>query len=325
MGSSVILPQPGQPVEGPDPHFTSGSQPNVVTYKFQNLEPPTGLYIQRDDWLNTEVVTNQPNEVVNFNVRLLLAQGPRPGQPLPPGVMVDQNQFVTGGTIVTCVFPVKPTALRVTTFPFQSLWEGYLLSATAQATVALTRGQTFIRMDLTRGNAPFPGVASPQAQSLVHDYVTAAGTVGFPGTRVIGPTEGPGWIHSLQVPNPAAGADWTLTTLANQRLRVESLTAVFTASATVANRTPELIWDDGGNIMFVDDVNANIVAGQVIQVSSTGTNIPTGVVTTILHVTMPPGMILVPGHRVRTNTPGIQAGDQWSAIFLNVEEWIDNT
>ena len=318
MGSGIILPQPGQPITGPDPDFKRASIPNLVDFGFHNIDPPSSLYIQRNDVLNVEVITNQPAETVRICSRLLLPVMPLPGQPDAGGPVFPTDPTQGGTNIVEGQSIITPTALRTAQFTNIPLMECYLLSVNAFSTVATTRGQTFVQVQLIRA-----GGGSGAAQTLFADYVTLNKNLSYPGGRALNPIEAPGWSHSVQVANPAAGADWTLTVLAGQRFAPKSFNAFFTESAAVANRQVNVIIDDGVNAVWQDDVTANIVAGQAGAVSGAQVNAAVGVFPVELFVVMPPGIFLEPGWRLRTSTTGIQAGDQWSAIWFAMEEWFD--
>lgn len=316
MGSSVILPAPGQPTEGQDPGFTQGSIPSAVTFLFDSVSPSSNFFVQQDDVLGLKGSTTFPGgETITLSVRFLHVALPKPGQPDAP---VASQQPVTGKIppyIGTYQYTLNIPSNNVEFVIFGSLGEGFILGANAFASNAVTRGQTYCRVELARGNQ--------LSQVLIEDYVDRFQHVTWPGGTIHNFLEGPGFIHSLQVANPAAGADWTLTVGAHQRLRIESFNAVLTTSATVANRQVQLVVDDGTNIYWQHDANASQTAGTTFNYDATAINIPTGVITTTLFLVMPPGLLLPVGHRLRTITAGIQAADQWSAIFLGVEEWLD--
>jgi hypothetical protein len=201
------------------------------------------------------------------------------------------------------------------------LQEGYLLSIRASAdSSSSTRGQTFVRVLLNRGSVG-GGVG---AAVLMSDYAYPQQQVGFPYGTIRAPQEGPGDVRSIQQANPAAGADWTFVCTANTRLYVRSFSSQFVASAGVANRQVEVIVDDGTNTVWRTSASANITAGQTAFVSGTSEQSPTGVITTTINVVIPDDLRLVNGWRLRVLTTGIQAGDQWSNIWVNVERWLDN-
>ncbi len=322
MGSSVLLPPPGQPGKGPDPAFKSASTPNVVTFGFEKIGPPSPLYVQLDDQLVVTIAHSILNAQFQVSYRFLLPGGPVPGQPdqavesNAAGVQQFRGWIDVAVQIISAAEAPNDRVQR--SFKFD-LPECYLLSVSidgASGTTILV-GQAFVNAGITRRG---PGLT--RYAQLFAGNVASGADLGWPGGPQRSAMEGPGWIHSLQVANPGAGADWTFTVPALARMRLDSFNAVFTAAVAVANRQVQLTVDDGSNTMWTDDLSANITAGQTINVAVTQTNVPTGVVTTTLHMVIPPGLILAPGWRLRAVTGAIQAADQWSAIWLNLEEWI---
>lgn len=319
MGSSVILPSPGQPTEGPDPSFKTASIPNVVTFGFAGIDPPAALYVQRDDTLIISAVSSIATETVQFAWRILLPVAPQAGQPDAPSSGSPLASGPGGNNIVMDAVDVPVTGARVQSFKVIQGLEGYLIGMTASAVLATTRGQTYARVIIRRNNQL--GIAAEAA--LFADYVTTAFQALYPNGRFIHYVEGPGFIHSQQVANPAAGTDFTLTVPANTRWRIKSFDATLTTSAAVANRNVQIAIDDGANSVWAHDVAATIAASTSNTIVGTGTNAPTGVVTTIQSVVIPPDLIIPAGFRIRSATINLQAADQWSSIFFLVEEWID--
>lgn len=319
MGSGVILPTPGQPRTGADPTFKTASIPNAVSFAFSGIAPPQSLYVQRDDQLTVTAISSIAGEVVTFNIRFLRLEIPLGGQPDTKPAAIPSSGTPVQGTIITITQQVQLPIARLLTSVNFAVGEGFVLSVGAVAAQAATRGRTFARVSTFRG-----AIAAPQnTQTFMSDYVTNSFASAWPGGTLRHSTEGPGFVHSINQPNPAAGADWTFTSPSNSRARLDSFNAVFTASAAAANRQIQLAVDDGANTVWADDVAANVTASQVVNVAATQTNVPIGIVLTTLHCVFPPGLILPAGWRVRTNTAAIQAGDQWSAIWLNVEDWVD--
>ncbi len=317
MGTTRLL--PGQPDPKMDPKFRSGSFPAVVTFGLKGVGPPSPLYIQRDDQLFIQAVTNSAPDTVFFNGRLLLAPAPRAGQPdtaAPVDLAALEAQLAS---INLFTEQVALSANFAETTLIRALAEGYLLSLSAVGLNTFSRGTTFVRALLIRGGTQERNIVLP----LFSDYVSAITGVGWPGGRNLMPIEGPGFVHSRQLANPLAGVDWSFTAGTGQRLRVISLAATLTTAAAVANRNVELIVDDGVNTLWITDASASVLAGTTQQFAATGTNVPTGVVTTIAELVIPPDLILQPGWRLRTNTVNIQAADQWSNIWANVEEYIE--
>jgi len=320
QGGVPILPQPGQPAPMREGEYQSGSVANVTKFAFDNVAPPSPLYVQRDDILFIDVISSIANATVFVTGRFLRVPEPQGGQPDQGGVGRTPGAIFTRGIIEqigqTILAPTPRSDVRTQL----ALAEGYLLSLGISADNTGDRGRTLVRASLVRPgtNLFHPGV------TLVSDYCTQFGGIGWPGGRVLGCIEGPGWRHSLNVPNPGAGADWTLTALNSQRLAVTSFSATFVAAASAASRNITIIVDDGANTVWQDDVTASVTISQTATVNGAQTQATAGIVATTLFVVLPPGLILSPAFRIRSSTANIQGGDQWQNIWFSVEEWIDN-
>jgi hypothetical protein len=183
----------------------------------------------------------------------------------------------------------------------------------------LVRGQCFCYAEIVRPQTS----AGVGFFTLLADYVTNAATLGWPGGAIRQSVEGPGFLRSISVGNPAAGAEWSLTVPTNARWRVQAANSLFTASAGVANRVPECNLDDGANSFFIGEPNSVVVALGAPQVTFAST-VPTAVANVAdVTASIPSPAYLLAGHRINSRTLNIQAADQYSAIFVNVEEWIE--
>ncbi len=304
-----------------DPKFKSTSLPALTTFKFMGVEPPSPLYVLRDDVLTLQALSLNPGaiETVTFNTRFLRVpevQGGQPsgqGQPAGVGGVVDYGIIDTGTDVIN--LGLGPTASAIS----RTLGEGYLLAVAAVCASASLRGQTFVRVTLRRAG----GALINTAQVLLGDYIIAGAPGGWPYGRALSTFEGPGWHRSVQVANPAAGADFIMTTPAFTQRTVTSFSAVFTAAAAVASRNINIIVDDGANIVWQDDVSAAVTATQAVTINGAQTAATVGIVATTLFVVLPPGLKLEVGWRVRSSTAAIQGADQWSAIWFNVEDLIE--
>lgn len=325
MGSSVILPSPGQPATGPDPNFKQGAIPNLVQFKFRHLDPPAAVYIQRDDVLVMQGLSIIAPETVLIFGRLLLPYAPLAGQPDTQAVQQVTEEQLTGPGVVQpfagrLVLPVSGTSGLVTI----PLLEGYLLSLTVTAANATRRGQTFARAWLNRG-----ATVSPPTQAgtiLFGDYVTQQQVVGWPFGRVLSAVEGPGNISFGTVVNPAAGADFAFSTLnTNGRTRVASLKATLTTSATVANRFPSFTITDvsSGILHYQVQDTAAVPASTTVTYSLVpgGTNVRGGGAPIFVTLPLPSPEIDINGATLASSTQGLQVGDQWSAISFGTETW----
>lgn len=300
MGSSVILPSPGQPTEGPDAGFTSASQALLTTWNIKGVTPPSPVYVTRDDVLVIEVWNSLPGLQITTSYRFLDA--------------------LTGQVLVG-PFIAFPTAARGLQNFSTTLGEGFLLAVqVGHPNVGPRRGQTFVTVALERG---FPNSAFGST-TLIADYLTENVPLGWPGARQASSIEGPGFIRNIIPANPAAGADIVNTVPTNARWRPIAFQYALTTSAAVGNRTSEvLLADNLGNAFFQNTQSpAQAASTAVVYNWSNLTNITAVVLGQTLNA-LPPGVFLEPGWQINTVTNGILAGDQYSGIRLCVEEWIE--
>ncbi len=329
VGTTLL--KPGQPDPTMDPKFRSGSQPALVSFGFSKIDPPAGVYIQRDDVLFMQGISQLGAETITVFFRLLLPLAPQPGQPdqssTPPA---QPAGFVGPGYIQTISRQLVLAGARVGNNLAIQLAEGYLLSVVAIANNALVRGATFVRAVIVRGTSA-PTLANAAA-FLFADYITNSAPVGWPGGRQLSPADGPGFLQVYAPANPAAGADLALATNTVGRVRINSFGATFTASAAVGNRVVSfvltLVGVAGAHFTVQDTVA--VTASQVVRYSlaSGGTNVRgagAGTAANPLDVTLP-----IPSPAIGANlitigstTQGILAGDQWSGILATTEEWLD--
>jgi hypothetical protein len=300
MSSPPLVP-PGQPLPLQPGEFTNQSQPSVVSFKLQDLSPPSNLYIRQDEFLQVQFWSTAGTAIVyTLGFRILLADG---------SVVVGQKQFTNIPVSATAVFPVD-------------IPEGYLLGLIILGdTSLLKRGQTFVSVLINRGGQ----VGGVPEVNLVQDYVSDHNRVTWPYGRTITSTEGPGWLHTVTVGNPAAGADWTFTVPNAVRWRINSIAAVLTTSATVASRLPQLtVQDVGALTTYKAAANSLITASLVTLVAAAPASIGSSVAVPPAQAVLiptPSDFIVEAGWIIQTNTVALQAGDQWSSININVEEW----
>lgn len=125
----------------------------------------------------------------------------------------------------------------------------------------------------------------------------------------------------VNAPQPAVGADWTLTPTGLGTWRILSLTAILTASAAVANRNVVLVADDQTTTYFRLPALAAQTAGQVVHYDAfDGSSVSNSLAGDQLLDWPNGGLVLRQGHRLRSITTGIDVADQWSAISAMVEE-----
>lgn len=131
---------------------------------------------------------------------------------------------------------------------------------------------------------------------------------------------GSGNPFEVDVANPAAGVEWSLTVPVGQRYRLETLFFLFQTSAVVANRIAKIdIKNASGGIVWEGGNQSALAASGVYRVSglrlgpyaqASGGGVP-------IQVPLP-DLWLPPGFVVTTNTGAIDVGDQYSVIRLMV-------
>jgi len=299
--NTTLLDASKNPASEKTPAHLAGSS-HYVGFAVRDIPPPAELYIDVDDALVVQAASSVTAEVLTINVRLLLPNG-----------RLEDNQF-----------QIRPANTRTVLRQVFSLAEGFLLSVSAVASVAASRGQTFARIYLQRGAS---GTGQP-GQVLFSDYVTTQIAPAYPNGRSLAPTDGPGLVYSFVVTNPAAGVDWTQTVPVNSRWRVRSWAAVFTASAAAGNRSVAVLIAGVGGTLWQASALANLIANQIAIVSAGGIVPYVQVNPNLLNLPMPPDLVLTGSslipQQIGSQTFGILAGDTWTAIHLLVEEWLDN-
>jgi hypothetical protein len=306
-----------------DPKFRSTSLPAIVSFGFDKIGPPSPLYVQRDDLLLIEAASAVV-ETVQFNIRMLNAPFPQGGQPddlvegkmhgtLPlTGVVEPSSQTINFIT-------ATPNNLINQTVP---LAEGYLLAVSAVATNSRSRGIVFARAMLIRGSAGF--VSQNAFQVLFADYPTNNAPVGWPNGRVLHPSEGPGAIVRASTGNPAAGNDFSFIPADALRWRIQSLKATLTTSATVANRIVHaLVTDAGGAVYWNEPAITAQVASTTVQYCFGPGLTPQPTVDGVAVIGVPSNLIIAQRHQILSATTALQAGDQWSAINMGIEQLED--
>jgi len=326
VGSSVILPSPGQPTTGPLADFVTAAVPSRVTFAFQNIAPPTPLYIQRDDVLAV-VLLESSFLADSFMItgRLLRAAPDVGGQPDQPPT----GPGPTPGAGALQIVPINFTRAEVANnedlivIPLQ---EGYLLSLAITPSGEQDQGSAYAAVYVVRGKSNnIVNVLANAVACLCYGPVGTGSPVAWPYGTNQKQLADPGTARVLTVANPAAGADWTANVPTLAAWRIWSVRATLTTSATAGNRIPVLRVATGGTIVFEG------IPNQVVAASSTaeyaGTPSPTSAGANVPHVQVAvPGVCRVNNGAnsvvVSTLTGNIQAADQWSNIALLIEEFL---
>lgn len=137
----------------------------------------------------------------------------------------------------------------------------------------------------------------------------------------------PGEVRAIPVPEPAAGAEWTVNVPGGRQWRVLGGTFKLTTSATVDTRTPAVVYSLGGARFFAAEFSTGQAAGvtdtYVMQQLEQGESAQVAGGLNLIDV---PKLWWPGGTIIESSTDLVQAGDQYSDISLYVEEvWFANS
>ena len=232
------------------------------------------------------------------------------GVPASPGSYIQQ--------LVMQVSSVSGTP----TYAKLGLQEGFLLSIGAIAGATPQRGNVYVRIWLQK--AAIVGTTLSASMPLVADYASLYHAVGWPGGRVLFPTEGPGYLYEYTLSNPGAGLDWSYAIAVNSRVRIQSINAQLLTSATVANRIVRVqVKNQLSGVAYQAAANQTIAANTTAQVSISPANATSITDTATVNIAIPSPLFLYGNEFIGVSTPNLQSGDQWSAIHFLMEVWVD--
>jgi hypothetical protein len=284
----------------PTPSVLNLRPANQIRFAVEDVPPPSQTYVGINDRLQLQFAAN--GNIANacfLEVRVLKADG---------GIAVQEETItVQAGTF--------PAALS---FP---LPEGFLLSvAVTPKSGVFVRGNVFVMISLVRGS----GSSQQYSFMLAHGYVGRIAPVCWPYPRVDSPTAFGGLLNLETVSNPAAGVDWAQQLDPSSRQRIMAVTATLLTSAAVANRAPIL------QVRFAA-ITVGLFPAGVVQAASLsvqytwfpGAVLMAAAFSGVVNAPFPHNLILNSGFFINTATPNIQAADQWSAIAITSEEWLD--
>lgn len=121
---------------------------------------------------------------------------------------------------------------------------------------------------------------------------------------------------------PAAGAEITATVPTGKMWVLMGFKATLTTSATVNNRVPTLIFDDGTNEFLRLVGRTNIPASQTVKIlGETFDVLPSDVANSLEYYVIPLDLELSPGFRITTSTTNLDTTDAYTAIYAIVKEY----
>lgn len=258
------------------------------------------LYVTGEDALAVTVMNAAAGVVVTITGRMLIFGQTRP---------TPFTQTLT---------PATDRSESVVRF---AIGDGWLLNVQVKVSSGTPGfGQTFARVSLVHG------LASTAAElfTLAMGYITAKLPQAYPGSLIASSLDGGGALRSITGTTPAAGAEVSETVPTGARWEVLAFRTLLTTSATVINRLVELVLDDGALEYFRSGTSGQQAATIQGQHSfSQGWGIASFDGNANWAQTLPVGLRMGAGHRLRTTTNNLQVGDQYSLVQYLVREWIE--
>jgi len=276
------------------------TRPHVTEFTREFVQPPTNLFIDPDDRLYVEHVSRFVSLAFHVAARVL-----KPGG---QGEIIHE-EFGLQTAPVGAQF-------RFEVFP---LLEGFLLGVVVHPTFLVTGpGDLYVLVGLLRGNE----VRQSATQILCAGYVVGPSGPSWPAGGIESLQSGRGATSLGFTVDPGAGVEISHTVGDLRRGELRAMRFTLVTDATVANRRVLVEVVRSGNIIAR-------TAAALVQTASLTFNYnvaPWGESgdnrNGEILVNFPPGILLSSGDIIRTVTPGLQAGDNYSAALVTMEDWL---
>jgi hypothetical protein len=168
---------------------------------------------------------------------------------------------------------------------------------------------------------PVLGQALPM-EILCGGYITLNVGISYPNGGFVNGESEQGNISSRTINPPGAGNDFIYATASFQRDHLWSIVATLTTSATVANRTVQLVVDDGAAISFISPTGVAQAASLAWTYCWGAFPFATLQQGTNQWIFMDNTLRGFQGFRWRSVTTNLQVGDVWSSMKAYRECWV---
>jgi len=260
------------------------------------LMPPTEKYISAADKFYIAIWNSVTDLAVTMKGRMLLKNG----------------------SISEITRRFEPTDDRAINEYYLETPSGFLLDLEIFPEGSTKRGQTFVHVSL------YQGADNPNNRNalLIQNYLTTGNALSYPRSNIQDSIEGQGVIRIITGTDPAAGAESSETVPTNARWRILAYNIALTTDATVSNRNVTVQLRDAVSEYWrhpwfdahaASLIRAHYFAQNVGRLAAVSNNFFNGEL---------PNVIMDEGHRIATVTTNLQAGDDFGAPTLIVEEWI---
>lgn len=196
------------------------------------------------------------------------------------------------------------------------LRQGLIISISIDiSTAGVARGRAYIRAAIEKRSD------GSEKQWIIMAYLSSGIGLTWPPTVLEHSNSGMGWQRILVGTDPAVGVEISETVPTNALWRLRSIRYLLTTSAVAGDRESQIAIDDGANNVIVNP-SASAQAATLLwgyTAFMAGSN-PT--VVSLQNVINIPEFVLPSGARIRTLTRNLDAGDNYTAPGLQVEEWL---
>lgn len=179
----------------------------------------------------------------------------------------------------------------------------------------MRRGELYVRVGLWLGGVPLG--------NLFSGYLETQRGLRWPPGNIEYPLQGPGLLRSVTGTNPAAGNEISETVPTNARWKLLGIAFQLVTDATAVTRYVSLTFDDGATVFtrVAPQYNHGASVTRNYSFSIGATPGPSWVADPIAAGL--PDIPLFQGYRIKTSTVNLQAGDDFGAPQLFVEEWLE--
>ena len=275
------------------------SRPPKVEFTNRFVQPPSQLYVFRDDQLFLR--THSQFALVDLFLRARL--------------------LTPDGEIVTLEY--KHTTSATTRLPkltTHDIAEGFLVGlAVIGDPATFARGDVWATVGITRGG----GVPGSITQILAADYVEAVKGPSWPAGGVHSSVSGPGGINAVLQTDPAAGAEFSITIPNRARQRLVAGLFELVTDGTAANRRFTLEHTTVSGVLVRTLAVATQPASTTRTYSVGHWGDSAGLIGTTEMVNWPDHHLMIGSDFLRTVTTNLQAGDDYAAPQLLLEEWLE--
>lgn len=270
------------------------SRQSLVEFTSRFVQPPSALYITRDDELRIDVAARTAPTVVRLDARILEPNG-------RVGYIQHQVRIETAREIFSETVPAT---------------EGFLLGGAVKVLSEGLQSWTYAVVGLARGAIGSDDIL----HGLARGYCTEGAPLVFPNGDYREQTEGRGaFVHDTGA-DPAATTEINIPVPAAARWRLLGINFDLVASAVAGNRRVILEIGLGSSVGL--EVISDFVQGanQTRHYSYSVNGAPGVTIGTNFVLPLPQDAYVDPTGFIRTSS-GLLAGDNFTAPEFLIEEW----